>query len=307
MRFTLQYPLSTSDPDPEFATPSVVRDLAQAAEESGFDAVAFTEHPAPDDGWYSTGGHASFDPVVALAFCAAATTRIRLMTYLLVLPYHNPFAAAKSLISLDRLSEGRLAVVAGAGYLAGEFANLGVPHEERNARFDEGLEALRAVWSSGGRPVTFEGRFFRGHDLVSSPAPVQEHLPILIGGNSRASRRRAALHGGWSPLMASPKRSDRMSTAAIGTLEQLAAGIEEVRALARDAGRADAPPIQAQTLQRRFMNEWTDEAEHLEHLRAVEALGVESFVTQIAGLSARETIERVRRYGSEIIAAHRAG
>src|SRR6266702_8502534 len=79
--------------------------------------ISFSEHPAPSHKWLNAGGHESLDQTSALAFCAAVTSRLRLMTYLLVLPYHNPFLAAKALSTVDVLSGGRLTVVAGTGYL----------------------------------------------------------------------------------------------------------------------------------------------------------------------------------------------
>ena len=79
------------DLGPEFVSAEGVMEVACAAERAGFDAVAVTDHPMPEDAWMRSGGHHALDPFVALAFAAAATTRLRLLTYIYVLPYRNPF------------------------------------------------------------------------------------------------------------------------------------------------------------------------------------------------------------------------
>ena len=113
----------------------------------------------PTTGWHR-GGHHALDPLVALSFAAAATSRVRLHTHLLVAPYRNPFLAAKGIATLDVLSGGRTIVGLGAGYLEGEFEALGIPFTERNQRMDEAIAAMRAAWT--GTPTTFEGQFFHG-------------------------------------------------------------------------------------------------------------------------------------------------
>ena len=89
MKFTVDYPIVTVGYDPALVTAAGMTRVAQAAEECGYDAVSFSEHPAPSRKWLDAGGHESLDQTSALAFCAAVTSRVRLMTYLLVLPYHT--------------------------------------------------------------------------------------------------------------------------------------------------------------------------------------------------------------------------
>ena len=117
--------------------------MARHAEELGFDAVHVTDHPAGDQQWLVTGGHHALDPFVALSFAAAATTTLRVQTHIVVLPYRNPFLTAKSVLSLDVLSGGRLTFGVAAGYLRSEFNALGVDYDERNELFDEALEVMR--------------------------------------------------------------------------------------------------------------------------------------------------------------------
>lgn len=103
MRFVFQYP-ETRGVDADMLDAGPIPEVAAAAERFGFDGFSTTEHPIPGNRWLNTGGHQSLDPFVALSFAAAATERIRLLTYLAVAPYRNPFLLAKSAATLDKLS-----------------------------------------------------------------------------------------------------------------------------------------------------------------------------------------------------------
>src|SRR5207253_2478527 len=122
-----------------------VADFARVAEASGFDAIGFTEHPAPSPDWlFGAYGHASLDPFAALSYCAAVTSQLRLLTYLAVLPYRHPFVTAKAATTVDRLSNGRLVLGVGAGYLRDEFDALAAPFEGRTDRLEDAVSALVA-------------------------------------------------------------------------------------------------------------------------------------------------------------------
>src|SRR5690349_15054263 len=146
-----------------------VGEIAARAEAAGFDGLSFTEHPAAGVNWLTHGGHQTLDPFVALAFAAAATSRLRLLTYLAVLPYRNPFLLAKTAATLDRLSGGRFTLGAGTGYHKTEFFALGVDFDERNALFDETLDVLPRAWS--GEPFSYRGRHFDARDVIQRPRP----------------------------------------------------------------------------------------------------------------------------------------
>jgi alkanesulfonate monooxygenase SsuD/methylene tetrahydromethanopterin reductase-like flavin-dependent oxidoreductase (luciferase family) len=163
--------------DPALVTPAGMTRVARAVEGGGYDALSFSEHPAPSRKWIDAGGHESLDQTSALAFCAAVTSRVRLMTYLLVLPYHNPFLTAKALSTVDLLSAGRLTVVAGTGYLRSEFLALNVDMSQGNELFDESLEVLRGVWAGG--PFTYQGGARSGGPAQRDrrPLTIQGHTP----------------------------------------------------------------------------------------------------------------------------------
>src|SRR4051812_26578808 len=142
MQFMLEYPIAHSSYSEEFLDPEVMSAVAVSAEDAGFAAVGFTDHPAPSDKWMRAGGHDSLDPFSALAYCAAVTTKLRLMTFLLIAPYRNPLLTAKCAASVDVLSKGRLVLALGSGYLRSEFAALGIEFSERNDLLDEAVTAM---------------------------------------------------------------------------------------------------------------------------------------------------------------------
>ncbi|MGD9797045.1 MAG: TIGR03619 family F420-dependent LLM class oxidoreductase [Acidimicrobiia bacterium] len=155
-----------------------------------------------------------FEPIITLTWAAAATTTVGIGTSVLIGGYRRPLHLAKALATLDVLSAGRLTVGIGVGWTKEEFAGLGVPYDERGARTDEAIDALRACWEE--RPTNFTGASFELVDLVVLPQPTRR-VPILVGGSSAAAVQRAASKGdGWHGL---------------GSPEQLAPVAAAVRAL----------------------------------------------------------------------------
>lgn len=292
MQFTIEYPVSVRGYDPSLLTPDGMRRVSQAADRLGFGALAFTEHPAPSQKWLEGGGHESLDVTASLAFCAAVTDRIRLMTYLLVLPYRNPFLNAKAVSTVDILSGGRVTVVAGTGYLKSEYRALGVDFEERNALFDEAVEVMRGVWTDV--PYDHEGLHFTAQGVAALPRPVQPGgPPIWIGGNSAMARRRAAAAQGWSPLMISEEVARTTRMPAMSTVEQFATGVRELRELVGDGAAVD---VQVHSPQSAWLQGEGSQQEHLDHLGALEQAGATWFVVQPPGSSVDAAVEGLERY-----------
>ena len=164
---------------------------ARAAEALGFADVWVSDHiavPAAQD--YPS--PYLYDPLLTLAWAAAATDRVGLGTSVLVVPQHNALALANSLASLDALSGGRLTVGAGVGWSEAEFAALGQSFADRGRRTDEMIDVLRACW--GPDPVTFSGEFVHLDAMKVLPKPAHD-IPISIGGSSEVSYVRAVTRG----------------------------------------------------------------------------------------------------------------
>lgn len=304
MRFAITHPLVSHPYHPDLVTGAGVSRVAVAAEAAGFGGIGFTDHPAPSQRWLDGGGHDALDPFVALAFCAAATTRIRLIPNIVVLPYRNPFVVAKAAATLDVLSGGRFTLAVGAGYLKGEFAALGVDHAERNELFDEAIDVLKAVWTSD--EVTVEGRHFSARGITAHPRPVSDpHPPIWIGGNSAQARQRVADRGdGWAPFPAPAGVAQTARTVALDTPERLATAIDDLHARLEAAGRDPAsvdvtfscaaggdPALDG-----------FDADAHLAGLADLAALGVTWVQVGVPGDSLDRAVETIRRYGEQVIA-----
>jgi probable F420-dependent oxidoreductase len=303
MRFTVQYPIAHAGYDGAYLEPAVMTRFAQAAEEAGFSAIAFTEHPAPSEKWMRAGGHDAFDPFAALGFCAAVTQRLLLMTYLLVLPYRNPLLAAKGAATVDVLSGGRLVLGVGSGYLRSEFAALGVEFTERGALFNEAVDVMRGIWSTD--DFRHEGRHFTAYGQTAAPRPAQRpHPPFWIGGNSPAVRRRVARFAqGWTPLLNDATAAATTRTALIDSTTKLALAVAEVRQLAADTGRdPDEIAVQVETA---ASFAWADDADlesHLDRIGELASAGATWFVVDPPGGDAEKGIDALHRYGAEVIA-----
>jgi hypothetical protein len=269
--------------------------VVRTADELGFDAIAFTEHPAPSLRWVEAGGHETLDLTSALACCAAATDGITLMTHLLVRPYHNPFAAVKALMTVDLLSDGRLVVVAGTGYLEAEFKALGVDFRGTQRTLRRG-------------PRGHEGRLVRGALRVHREALRRtRHRPPASSADSRwptdphprqlcvVAAPRCRNHG-WSPLLVSHTvaRTSRMPSV---TLAELACQISEVRAAATLPGFM----VQVQRPETDVLRTVYSVEAHRDHLGQLSQAGVDQCVIQLPGSSLAAALGGLERYAAEFL------
>ncbi len=188
-----------------WATPANQVRVAQEAERLGFHSLWVLQRllypvvpqneypPMPGRAWPECFESVA-DPIVSLAFVAGATSRIRLGTSVLVMPYYTPVMLAKQLATLDRVSGGRLDVGLGVGWSRDEYEAVGVPFEKRGRRADEFLACLKAIWTED--PVEFRGEFYQVPRAFVRPRPVQvPHPPITVGGYGMAAVRRAVTFG----------------------------------------------------------------------------------------------------------------
>lgn len=173
--------------------------IAETADHLGFDFLTCSEHVAVPAGDAAVRGAVYWDPLATLGFLAARTTRIRLATSVLVLGYHHPLEIAKRYGTLDRVSGGRLVLGVGVGSLRAEFDILGASWQDRGARADDAIRALRASLSVP--EPSYGGEFYRYGAMLVEPHAAQPRVPIWVGGRSRRSLRRAVeLADGWMPF-----------------------------------------------------------------------------------------------------------
>jgi probable F420-dependent oxidoreductase len=209
------------------ATTPIIRGMAARAEQLGYDSVWVSDHVVVPNANVERIGACIYDPLITLSVIAGATSRVRLGTTVLIVPYRNPVVTAKMVSSLDALSDGRVILGIGAGWLAEESTALGAPFEERGAMTDEYVAAMQELWTSAA--PSFEGKYTKFSALQFEPKPVQKpHPPIWVGGHARASlRRAAALGAAWHPINL--------------PLADIQAGQAELRRLSVQYGRATPP------------------------------------------------------------------
>ena len=288
----------------QFGNPDYLLELAQVAEEYGWSEVLLSDHIVHHEHIdskypYLEHGERMWEPEtawpdvwVATGMMAAVTKTLRFSQFVFVLPMRDPFVVAKAAGTAARLSNDRVSMGVGLGWLREEFELLGTPWERRGRRTDEMIEVMRKLWT--GEFVEHHGEFYDFDRLTMSPG-LKRPIPIIIGGNSPLALRRAARLGdGWAP--------------AYLTLPEVETGIATLRKLRSEHGRADEP-LSVYTA--------TAEAGDLDGLRRMRDAGITHVPAQPLSFfedSAEMEIERMlnppldamrdalRRYGDEVIA-----
>lgn len=301
------------------ATPKTMAEVAKLGEALGFDYLTMTDHVAlPDTStpgypYSETGEFYSPDPghrveqLTATAWVAAKTEKIRLVLAVLVVPYRPAVVTSKMLTTIDVLSEGRLTVGIGAGWLQPELETLThTPFAERGAVTDEYIDAFRAIWTQD-RPV-FRGKYTHIEGLLVDPKPIQKpHPPIWVGGESGPSMRRAARVGNaWYPIGTNARHM-------LDTRPRLEAGITRMRKLTADAGRDpsemgivyrikrhgfEAPP--AADGNRRLFTGGTEAV--IDDIHALRAMGVTAMDFDFEGRDADVAIAGMRKFRDQVLA-----
>jgi probable F420-dependent oxidoreductase len=181
-----------------------IADFCKLAEGLNFDSIWTTDHIAVNKQYADPYG-SIFESLMTLSFTAAHTEHVKLGTSIIVLPMRNPIIFAKQTATLDQLSDGRLILGLGAGWMDDEFATLGFNFRDRGKIMNEQIRLLRILWTEA-KPE-FDGHFFKFSEIAFLPKPVQETGPqIWIGGSSLSAFKRVARLGdGWHPVGLSPK------------------------------------------------------------------------------------------------------
>lgn len=277
------------------AGPEDLAAIARAADRAGFSYVAVCDHvaiprrlaPAMSTVWY--------DPVATLAYLAAVTERVRLLSHVAVVGLRHPLLTAKQYATLDHLSGGRLILGVGAGHVREEFETLGVDFDRRGAALDECVDALRAALGPDEFP-SHHGKLYDFEDLGQRPRPAQDRVPLWVGGSSPAAVRRAAVRGdGWLP-QGDPR-------------DRLPAQIARLRRLREEAGATGPFTIGAITeplyvgdpdweVGRRTVT--GGPAAIAGSLRAYRAMGVDQIQVRFRSRGRSELVDQMEAFGAEV-------
>jgi probable F420-dependent oxidoreductase len=280
------------------AEPATIEAVGRQADELGFDSIWCNDHlaipgareggtePAYAAGYGEQRGQSIYEPLIVLAYLAAVTHRVLLGTSVYLLALRHPLLAARQAVSIDRLSDGRLVLGVGVGWLESEFAALGVPYRQRGRRTDEAIAMLKTLCDQ------------TSADFL--PKPVQRpHPPLWIGGRSGAALRRAARSGdAWHPSHL--------------TVEELRGQIPELRAECERAGRS--PDEVAVTTRRKLVLDGSpadadadrvlqgDAGAIAATVAELEQVGVAHLIVELPGSSEGELLESLDWFGREVLA-----
>ncbi|MFJ4966597.1 LLM class F420-dependent oxidoreductase [Streptomyces sp. NPDC088729] len=277
------------------ATPADLVRVARAAELGGFAYLASCDHVAIPRRLAEGMSTVWYDPVATLSFLAGVTERVLLMSHVAVVGLRHPLLTAKQYATLDHLSGGRLVLGVGAGHVREEFEAVGADFDGRGGVLDETIDALRAALGPEEYPE-FAGERFAFSGLGQLPRPVQERVPIWVGGSSPAAVRRAAVRGdGWLP------QGD--------PFERLPALIARLRALREEAG-VEAPIVVGAITEPLYVGEpgWpvgrrtlAGKPETLaESLRRYAAIGVDQVQVRFRSRSVSELTDQMAAFGADV-------
>jgi probable F420-dependent oxidoreductase len=298
------------------------KDLAHIAAEGeamGYDYCTLSDHvvipreleakyPYSDTGEFpGRAGGDRHEQLTAVTFVAAKTSKLRLVTSVMVVPHRPAVLTAKILASIDVLSEGRLVLGVGAGWCREEFEALGTdPFAERGAVTDEYLLACRELWTS--ENPSFNGKYVKFSNIFFQPRPVQKRVPIWVGGESGpALRRTAKLGDAWYPIGTNPQFR-------LDTLARVRAGIDRLHRHCREQGRdpkeialayrvtprGAAIPERADNGDRRLFSGGNEAI--VGDLRAFKDLGVVAVDFSFDGANAGEVVANMRRFREDVLA-----
>ena len=296
------------------ATPANLGRVAERAEALGYDTVWLSDHiviPTEVKSFYpyDPSGKMPFnpsepywEPLTVIGYVAGRTSRLRLGTSVLILPYRNPIVTAKMLATLDVLSNGRVTLGAGVGWMEEEFKAIGLDtYARRGAYSDECIRIFRELWTKDN--PSFQGEFHQFSNIRCEPRPVQPGgLPIWIGGHTpQAIRRVARLGDGWQPLVQRPPADLPPA--------EMQEKIAQLRAFAQQAGR-DSRRI---TLAMGSSIQFTDgaatgprslftgtSAQIVDTLRRYQELGIQNFRCDFPSLSIDGLLQAMERFATEV-------
>ncbi|MEO8716351.1 MAG: LLM class F420-dependent oxidoreductase [Acetobacteraceae bacterium] len=302
--------------------PDTIARIATEAEMLGYDYVTVSDHlliptdinsryPYSESGAFSSGARVDrHEQLMTSMFIAAKTSKLRIVTSVMVVPHRPAVLTAKLVATLEVLSKGRLTLGIGAGWMKEEFDAVGTPpFEERGAVTDEIMMACKALWEQD--EPRFEGKYAKFANVVFQPKPVQKPIPIWIGGESNPALRRTARYGdAWYPIGTNPQFP-------MDTLSRYKAGVAKLRGMVEKAGRdpatvglayrvssnPDAQPKGSVDGERRLFTGAA--ADFAGDIRALAEIGVGSFDFGLFGPTLAATIDNMTRFRDEVVAKAR--
>ena len=297
MKFAFSFPYGRITRYASYRGRDTFIDLVRRADALGFDAFAAGDHLFMPGYWKHVATEVWFDPFTFLSY-VAATSKLRVLTDIVVVPYRSPFHTAKSIATLDFITGGKVIFGAAVGYLEGEFNTLKVPFRERGPMTDEYLEIMKLLWTSDN--PRYEGKYFRFSDITFWPKPIQKpHPPIWIGGSTKPSIRRAVAHGdGWIPFnlgLAALKE-------AMGLFEELwaaAGGKKKDFQIVARAERANVTRAPIRSPDRQHF--WGSPDQIAEDIEAYRRAGATYFIAGFHGLELEEHMENMERFALEVM------
>ncbi|HYM73122.1 MAG TPA: LLM class F420-dependent oxidoreductase [Stellaceae bacterium] len=293
--------------------------IVSEGEANGYDYATLSDHvaipreleakyPYSDTGEFPGRSRGDrHEQLIAVAFAAAQTSKLRLVTSVMVVPHRPAVLTAKMLATIDVMSGGRLTLGIGAGWCREEFEALGTaPFAERGAVTDEYILACRELWTSDN--PKFDGKYVKFSDIWFDPQPVQKRIPVWVGGESGpALRRTAKLGDGWYPIGTNPQHR-------LDTMARFRAGIERLHKYARDVGRDPKSialayritqigkeiPEKADNGDRRLFS--GERAQMVDYLRGFRDLGVGYIDFNFSGGSAEAVIASMKHFREDVLA-----
>lgn len=297
--------------------------IATEAEMLGFDYVTVSDHvmiptsiasryPYSESGEFPSGAAAPrLEQLTAATFIAAATSKLRIVTSVMVVPHRPAVLTAKILATLDYLSKGRLTLGIGAGWCKEEFEAIGAPpFDDRGHVTDEWMMVCKELWTSDA--PKFDGKYVKFSDVLFPPKPVQKSIPIWVGGESGPALRRTAKYGdAWYPIGTNPQFP-------MDTLTRYKAGVAKLRAMTEKAGRKasdvglvyrvssnpEAQPKGTVDGERKLFTGGA--ADYAGDIRALSEVGVTAFDFGVFGPTLAATIDNMRRFRDEVVAKVRS-
>ncbi|MGE0387205.1 MAG: TIGR03619 family F420-dependent LLM class oxidoreductase [Gammaproteobacteria bacterium] len=303
MKFLIQHGVGDPAWTPGILAPAAVKAFARAVEDSGWDALAFTDHPSPSGRWVDSGGEGSADLFTSLGFCAAVTERVRLASYVAVLPYHNGFALAHKVATLDHLSAGRVTLGLGSGYHRAELFAQGADSAQRRPQADETLDVMLRAWRE--RDMDYRGARHDARGIRLQPHVLQRpHPPLWFHGNSDWGLEHAARIGqGWIGMLTRGPSASTIRTRPLPDLDAIGRRAGDfIAALGRHGrARSEVEIVAAGIWPMLDLRKGWSADSCLADVHRLAGMGVDWIALNLCGDDPAASVETVRAFGEQVV------